>query len=321
MDGELRSLRLVADSSQGKHDVEAFLEIWGREILRMEMTPLDGHPLSVDLMLRSLPGFSMASGSCSAMRNRHTSALVDNDDYILVVIRHGTAEVNQYGRSATIGAGQAVLTANGAPGTFTGLTTTSVVNLRFSRHLLSRRLADIDSLVARPIAAGDRTLRLILGYSAVLNDQAELGTARLRQSVAMHMHDLAALMLGEGDEDEQMAPGLRAARLCAIKDSILNKIGNHGLSIADVARRVQLSESYIRQLLAEDGTTFTDFILGERLERAHHMLTDPRYANLFISTIAFEAGFGDLSYFNRTFRRRFGATPSDVREAHQRKPL
>ena len=31
-----------------------------------------------------------------------------------------------------------------------------------------------------------------------------------------------------------------------------------------------------------------------------------------ISTIAFETGFGDLSYFNLAFRRRYGLTPSDV---------
>ena len=32
-----------------------------------------------------------------------------------------------------------------------------------------------------------------------------------------------------------------------------------------------------------------------------------------ISTIAFESGFGDLSYFNHVFRRCYGATPSDIR--------
>jgi AraC-like DNA-binding protein len=43
------------------------------------------------------------------------------------------------------------------------------------------------------------------------------------------------------------------------------------------------------------------------------MLTDTRYADRTISDIAFAVGFGDLSTFNREFRRRFGVTPSDVR--------
>jgi AraC-like DNA-binding protein len=33
------------------------------------------------------------------------------------------------------------------------------------------------------------------------------------------------------------------------------------------------------------------------------------------SAVALAAGFGDLSHFNRSFRRRYGATPSDVRAA------
>ena len=45
------------------------------------------------------------------------------------------------------------------------------------------------------------------------------------------------------------------------------------------------------------------------------MLRDPRYAAWTISAVAYSVGFGDLSYFNRTFRRRFGATPSDIRAA------
>jgi AraC-like DNA-binding protein len=43
------------------------------------------------------------------------------------------------------------------------------------------------------------------------------------------------------------------------------------------------------------------------------MLTTPNRSDRTISAIAFDAGFGDLSHFNRLFRRRFGATPSEVR--------
>ena len=43
------------------------------------------------------------------------------------------------------------------------------------------------------------------------------------------------------------------------------------------------------------------------------MLRDPRFVARSITSIAYDAGFGDLSYFNRTFRRHYGATPSDIR--------
>jgi AraC-like DNA-binding protein len=45
------------------------------------------------------------------------------------------------------------------------------------------------------------------------------------------------------------------------------------------------------------------------------MLRDSRHRERPVSAIAFACGFGDLSYFNRAFRRRYCATPSDVREA------
>ena len=43
------------------------------------------------------------------------------------------------------------------------------------------------------------------------------------------------------------------------------------------------------------------------------MITSRRFASEGISKIAFEVGFGDLSYFNRSFRRRFERTPREAR--------
>jgi AraC-like DNA-binding protein len=45
------------------------------------------------------------------------------------------------------------------------------------------------------------------------------------------------------------------------------------------------------------------------------MLTNGRWAGVGIAAIAYDAGFGDLSYFNRAFKRHYGATPSEVRDA------
>jgi AraC-like DNA-binding protein len=45
----------------------------------------------------------------------------------------------------------------------------------------------------------------------------------------------------------------------------------------------------------------------------YRALTIPRLRQRSIGDIVFDAGFGDLSYFNRAFRRRFGLSPSEVR--------
>jgi AraC-like DNA-binding protein len=310
-DDEMKTLRVSTEAFHGDGGLDAFREIFGREILGIEIDPLDGHPLAIDLTLRSLPGFAMASGTLSPMRNRHTPALLDNDDVVLVVMQSGVGEVSQYGRVAMVNEGEAVLTANGAAATFTGLTSTRVINLRLSRSLLAPHVTDIDALIARPISKDNRVLKLMVGYATMLNGQEELATVELRRMVATHMHSLAALLLGgDGGLHEN---GLRAARLRSIKEHIRERLGHHDLTLADVARSQQISESYIRQLLAENGTTFTDLVLAGRLTRAHHMLVDLRFSDRSISAVAYEAGFGDLSYFNRTFRRRYGATPSDVR--------
>lgn len=43
------------------------------------------------------------------------------------------------------------------------------------------------------------------------------------------------------------------------------------------------------------------------------MLCSPTSQHLTVSSIAYEAGFGDLSHFNRCFRRHYGLTPREVR--------
>ena len=71
----------------------------------------------------------------------------------------------------------------------------------------------------------------------------------------------------------------------------------------------------VERLFEQAGTTFTEFVLEQRLLLARKLLQHPRASARKISDIAHSAGFSDLSYFNRAFRKRFSATPSDLREA------
>ena len=102
-----------------------------------------------------------------------------------------------------------------------------------------------------------------------------------------------------------------------IKSDILEMLGRNDLSSEILAARHGISSRYIRKLFEEDGTSFTAFLLTERLARIRRMLLDSRFAHLTIAQLAHSNGFNDISYFNRAFRRHFGATPSDLREVER----
>ncbi|MGO8911050.1 MAG: helix-turn-helix transcriptional regulator [Bradyrhizobium sp.] len=114
--------------------------------------------------------------------------------------------------------------------------------------------------------------------------------------------------------------GLRVARLAAIKLDIGRSLGRNDLSITALSLRHGVTPRYIQKLFEAEGTTFTGYVIERRLLEASRMLADPRFANHNIGEVALKAGFGDLPYFTRSFRRRFGMTPSDAREQARRDP-
>jgi AraC family transcriptional regulator len=85
------------------------------------------------------------------------------------------------------------------------------------------------------------------------------------------------------------------------------------LSLANLARTAAMSPyHFLRTFRAVVGVTPHQFILHTRLQRTALRL---RGTTDNVSDIAFAAGFGDLSTFNRRFRRLMGTSPSAYRAA------
>src|SRR5262249_24426490 len=101
--------------------------------------------------------------------------------------------------------------------------------------------------------------------------------------------------------------------LHAIKNDIVGRLGDSDLTLTAVAARHRVTPRYIHKLFEGDGTTFTRFVLVQRLDLACRMLRTPRPSARTVSPIAFDVGFRHPSNFNRTFRRGYGAAPSDIR--------
>jgi AraC-like DNA-binding protein len=107
--------------------------------------------------------------------------------------------------------------------------------------------------------------------------------------------------------------GMQAARLHAIKQDIDRQLETQNLSVATLAQHHRCTARSIQRMFEAEGTTFTEYVLARRLRRAHTLLSNPFRRAEKISAVALDCGFGDISYFNRAFRRRYGLAPSDVR--------
>ena len=163
----------------------------------------------------------------------------------------------------------------------------------------------------------------LVRYLEILQTEDSLETTDLQRLAVNHVYDLFALTLGATRDAAEIIKvrGLRAARLRLIKADIVENFGRGDLTVTAVAARHGVTPRYVQMLFELEGATFTKFLLGERLNHAHRMLTSPRFVNRTVGAIALDVGFNDLSYFNRTFRRRFGTTPSDVRAAKRSRPI
>jgi AraC-like DNA-binding protein len=187
------------------------------------------------------------------------------------------------------------------------------LNLAIPYGRLLPRLSDAG---ANPRLSMDHpAARLLQGYAAALLGHDGALPAEDEALYAGHITDLVALLLGPTRDAAEQARrgGARAARRQAIQADARANLGNPELSLGWLARRHAISPSYVRSLFYDDGTSFTDFVADARLDRVAAALRDPAMAGHTIAALALAAGFGDVSWFNQVFRRRFGITPSDMR--------
>jgi len=295
--------------------IEAVHEVFGRNLQKVHVEPLAGEPFHSAVTLRRMPGLTLYTASRSASMYRRSRELIEHDDVVVIAGLTAGYEVRHLGRTLNMGHGEAVVLTGAEPASFGGPAQNSVNLLRVPVRLLSPFVADLDTAYGRTIPANNPALRLLVGYLGMLEDMDAAAAHDLERQMVTHIHDLMALAIGAMRDAAKIAEsrGARAARLRAIKEDIAIRLDEPDLSVATIAAHHRLNPRWVQRLFECEGTTFTEYVLAQRLVRAHRLLTHPLCASQKISTIALDLGFGDVSYFNRAFRRRYGMTPSELR--------
>jgi AraC-like DNA-binding protein len=314
--GADRGIRFSSDTLPERDRLPYLRETYGRSN-GLDVEPLQGGPIKLTALLHAFNGLRAISTRTSGIAIRRTRPLLadGNDDLVLSINLSGVCLPSQVGRACCLDTGSAVLMSCSDVGDLVRPLTSRYLTLFVPRRRLSAMAVNPEDALARPIPADTEALRLLVDYVATALRKHQLTSPELRQLFATHVHDLIALTVGATRDMGETARGrgLRAARLSAIKSDIIGRLNDEGLCVADAAERRGVTPRYVQMLFESEGTTFTEYVLEQRLARALRKLADPCHRDRTISAIAFEVGFGNLSYFNRAFRRHFGLTPSDAR--------
>ena len=309
----------AADALHVRAQDGAVQSLHERGVTWVSFKPIPDLACGIDFTLRKLPNLGLLSGAVQGLRHEHArrDSGDGDDDFSFHMNLSGRSFVSGARGEMTLGDGDAMLLNYSVSRTISrpGLVDHRVV--RLPRAALSPLVRNIDDAVLCRIPRGTGMLSLLRNYVDAVFDDPALALPEMRQLIIAQLCDLIAVTLGATRDATAVAGGrgIRAARLRAISSDIEAHLTYSDLSPGVVARRQEVSDSYIRKLFEGEGTSFSQFVLGRRLVRAQRMLTDRRWADRSIAWIAFETGFGDLSYFNRTFKRFYGNTPSEVRGA------
>jgi AraC-like DNA-binding protein len=300
-----------------KDRIPYWREHYARIMLRADLEPAPDVAFEASITSLSLPALQLITSSLSPARISRTGKyLADgNDDIVLCVNRSGLANVTSGGREQSLAEQQAVLLSGGEAASFDRIKKGGSFTLRVPRVVFASTVVNVEDALMRPSRVNQGALRLLVDYAGLLFDESAAMDAQLLNLSVRHAHDLMALAIGPTADFAETARtrGLRASRLKLAKSHIMANSHRRDISLATVASSLGVTPRYIQRLFESDGTTFSEFLTGQRLARAHQVLCEPTLGHMAISEIAYSAGFGDLSYFNRRFRRLYGLTPRDVR--------
>jgi AraC-like DNA-binding protein len=139
-----------------------------------------------------------------------------------------------------------------------------------------------------PVEMGDLTASVVHLIGAAFRERNDLPSF---ESNALHRHFLR------------------------IREIVAQNLTNENLGADFVVERLGISKSYLFMIMNAANTTLGRFVLDQRLEHSHDLLSDPATAERTITEIAFAAGFQDLSHFSRRFSERYGKSPRAHRGA------
>jgi AraC-like DNA-binding protein len=297
-------------------DFEAWREGICRGFCRLDVGPAGHDYIDCHNEFARVHSIVVATPKGGSARFARTRDLLTDgcDDLVLISATRGRVHVTQGNKAIDLTVGQMCLTEMNVVGAADLTRSGGFTTARFPRRMLLQVAPSAETQLARPLGHDQALNTMIDRYFRLCNDVAGDLDMPGQKAAAYHLADLVGLLLGtSGEKDLIGHDESSAGRLNFMKADVLRNLDKNNLTIESVARANALSARQAQRLFASSGTTFSEFVLEQRLLLARRLLLHEQSRHRKVSDIAYTVGFNDLSYFHRSFRRRFGITPADMR--------
>jgi AraC-like DNA-binding protein len=297
------------------------LSVWreqvGRQILKLDFKPLSDVPFQAKIKP------IIENGGIRIVRWAHTPGLTFRDDelvkdgvdsFALMYSDRSPIHFSHRGRDDLLAKGEATLLHNSEPGSMGSPRMNDFIAIIVPG---CPQLENADAAIAERWPNSTPALRLLQSYVSALESVGIARDAETGAVAAGHVVDLLLLATRQrlGLDTREWCARIEDVRVRIALDYIARNFRDLGLAETEVAMSQGISTRLLQRLFEQAGIRFCEHVRELRLQAAHRALTDGRQNSRRILDIALICGFSDVSHFNRVFRKRFGVSPTAVRES------
>jgi AraC-like DNA-binding protein len=294
-------------------NVATFREQICRHLFKLDFKPHESSDFSaaIEPFLDAPEGMCIRLGLSPGAIYRDRELARDGvDSLTLIIFERGSGHVEHMGQEADIPQGGVTLLRNCEPGRLSSLRARSVIGVVLPPDTLLKSGAIPDRLLAQRWA-DTPTLKLLRSYlTCIARIEPSPDVAAAAGRHICELTRLAALE-SEGQPEKQ---DLWQIRLAVALQTINQRYDDPYLNERSVAAEQGVSTRYLQKIFERAGLKFTDRLHEVRLAAVHRNLLDERSSDKTILRMAMDAGYRDISSFNRFFLRVYGDTPSQIRK-------
>jgi AraC-like DNA-binding protein len=237
------------------------------------------------------------------------------DDYFLTTLTEGSANITQGDNTFHLEPGELAVLWGGAPYATHYPEHSHRLILQMPKHIFFERILGREDNNFEPGKFKNTGLTPIVTnlFKSLAIESGKL-TEIEQHTLAASFLELAGAVIRAGakpvDETHITNQPALMRRILSYMDE---QFTDCELTPERVAKANGISMRYLHRLFQQSGTTVCKWIWERRLKATREDLLNPGMAKMRISEIAFRRGFNDPAHFSRSFRDRFGISPSKLR--------